>query len=73
MLYKVLILVSVGIGIGTFLPRVESQAAQWPSNVFPNPGGPQPGGHTPDGLYHGGCTVGTHGGYIGNGNYYCHG
>lgn len=41
----------------------------WPQSDF---NGNIEHGHSKEGVYYDHCPAGTTGGYIGNGNYYCH-
>lgn len=64
------ILLAVGVGsICLFAPALDSQAATWPKTSFPSG---IPTAHGSGGVYHGSCPAGYWGGYVGNGNLYCH-
>lgn len=45
-------------------------AVTWPRGDFNKPF--FDASHSYSGVYHGGCPTDLHGGYVGNGNYYCH-
>ncbi|MEJ6358794.1 hypothetical protein WJM93_15965 [Lactiplantibacillus plantarum] len=73
MLSRLLTLIVVGTSIGIFSSNVEARAYSTPPRgiLGPEPGSAM-GAHDHSGIYHDSCPVGTHGGYIGGGNYYCH-
>lgn len=70
LLVVIVCIMSAGI-LGLVSTPVEAAGGVlWPGGIFAPPF--QNGTSSNSGVYYNHCPVGTTGGYVGNGNYYCH-